>query len=90
MNQSAIFEWPSPKVRALKIPMGSPPTSGVIKMIHKNQSFKELLSQQPVQKGRTKAIQPRIEKPQTKASQSLFFAKTLSQATLNATKTNIF
>jgi hypothetical protein len=42
--------------------MGSPPTSGVIKTIHKNQYFKELLSLQPVHKGRTKAIQPRIEK----------------------------
>jgi hypothetical protein len=66
--------------------MGSPPTSGAIKMIHKNQSFKELFSQQPVQKGRTKAIQPQIEEPQTKAPQSLIFTKTLSQATLNATK----
>jgi hypothetical protein len=70
--------------------MGSPPTSGAIEMIHKNQSFKELLSQQPVQEGRTKAIQPQIEKPQAKALQSLFFVKTLSQTTLNATKTNIF
>jgi hypothetical protein len=70
--------------------MGSPPTSGAIKMIHKNQSFKELLPQQPVQKGRTKVIQLRIEEPQKKAPQSLIFAKTLSQATLNATKTNLF
>jgi predicted SprT family Zn-dependent metalloprotease len=53
--------------------MGSPPTSGAIKMIHKNQSFKELLSQPPVQKGRAKAIQPRIEEHQTKAPQSLIF-----------------
>jgi hypothetical protein len=56
--------------------MGSPPTSGAIEMIHKNQSFKELLSQRPIQKGRTKAIQPGIENSQTKAPQSLFFAKT--------------
>jgi hypothetical protein len=55
--------------------MGGPPTSGAIKMIHKNQSFKEPLSQQPVQKGRAKAIQPRIEEPQTKAPQSRIFCK---------------
>jgi hypothetical protein len=55
--------------------MGSPPTSGAIKMIHKNQSFKELLSQQPVQKGRAKAIQPRIKEPRTKAPQLLIFCK---------------
>jgi transposase InsO family protein len=30
--------------------------SGAIEMIHKNQSFKELLSLQPVHEGRTKAI----------------------------------
>jgi hypothetical protein len=42
--------------------MGSPPTSGAIETIHKNQSFKELFSSQPVHEGRTKAIQPRIEK----------------------------
>jgi hypothetical protein len=59
-------------------------------MIDKNQSFKELLPQQPVQKGRTKAIQHRIEETQTKAPQSLIFVKTLSQATLNATKPNLF
>jgi hypothetical protein len=70
--------------------MGSPPTSGAIEMIHKNQSFKELLSQRPVQKGRTKAIQPRIENSQTETLQSLFFAKPSSQATPNATKTNLF
>jgi hypothetical protein len=42
--------------------MGSPPTSGAIEMIHKNQSFKELFSWQPVHEGHTKAIQSRIEK----------------------------
>jgi hypothetical protein len=70
--------------------MGSPPTSGAIEMIHKNQSFKELLSQRPVQKGRMKAIQPRIENSQRRIPQSLFFAKTTSQATPNASKTNLF
>jgi hypothetical protein len=69
--------------------MGSPPTSGAIEMIHKNQLFKELLSQRPVQKGRTKAIQPRIVNSQTRTPQSLFFAKTLSQATPNASKMNL-
>jgi hypothetical protein len=55
--------------------MGSPPTGGATKMIHKNQSFKELLSQQPVQKERAKAIQPQIEEPQAKAPQLLIFYK---------------
>jgi hypothetical protein len=59
-------------------------------MIHKNQSFKELLSQRPVQKGRMKAIQPRIENSQRRIPQSLFFAKMTSQATPNASKTNLF
>jgi hypothetical protein len=59
-------------------------------MIYKNQSFKELLSQRPVQKRRTKAIQPRIENSQTRTLQSLFFEKTLSQATPNISKTNLF
>jgi hypothetical protein len=58
--------------------MGSPPTNGATKMIHKNQSFKELLSQQPVQKGRAKAIQPRIEESQAKAPQSLIFYKNIA------------
>jgi hypothetical protein len=54
---------------------GSPPASGVSKMIQKNQSFKELLSQQPVQKGRAKAIQPRIKEPKTRALLSLIVCK---------------
>jgi hypothetical protein len=39
----------------------SPPTSGEMKMIHKNKCFKELFPQQPVRKGRSKAVQFRIE-----------------------------
>jgi hypothetical protein len=69
--------------------MGSPATSGAIETIHKNQSFKELFSRQPVHKGRTKAILPRIEKTQTGTPQSLIFAETLSQATPNASKANL-
>jgi hypothetical protein len=46
-------------------------------MIHKNQSFKELLSQQPVQKGRAKAMQPLIEEPKTRAPLSLIFCKSV-------------
>jgi hypothetical protein len=69
--------------------MGSPPTSGAIEMIHKNHSFKELFSWQPVHKGRTKVILPRVEKPQTGTPQSLIFAETSSQGTPNASKANL-
>jgi hypothetical protein len=70
--------------------MGSPPTSGAIETIHKNQSFKEPFSLQPVHEGRTKAIQPRIENSQTRTPQSLIFAETSSQATPNTSKANLF
>jgi hypothetical protein len=43
----------------------SPPTSGAIKMIHKNQCFKELFSWQPIRKGHIKASQSQIEETQT-------------------------
>jgi hypothetical protein len=41
--------------------INSPPTSGAVETIHKNQCYKELFSRQPVQEGRSKAIQSRIE-----------------------------
>jgi hypothetical protein len=41
--------------------ISSPPTSGAVVTIHKNQFYKELPSRQPVQEGRSKAIQSRIE-----------------------------
>jgi hypothetical protein len=37
--------------------ISSPPTSGAVETIHKNQFYKELSSQQPVHEGRSKAIQ---------------------------------
>jgi hypothetical protein len=52
------------------LPKGSPPTSGAVKMIHKNQSIKELPSRQPVRKGRAKAIRSRHRNRQ-------FFYKTI-------------
>jgi hypothetical protein len=76
MIQSAITRQPTPKEGELKCCLriahcesecikvllkGSPPTSGEIKMIHKNQCFKELSSWQPVRKGHIKVVQFRIE-----------------------------
>jgi hypothetical protein len=70
--QSAILGYPTPQAGELKCYLriahsesecikvlleSSPPTSGETKMIHKNQYFKELFSQQPVHEGRMKAVQ---------------------------------
>jgi hypothetical protein len=84
-SRIALSESKSIKV----LPMGSPPTSGAIETIHKNQSFKVLFSRQPVHEGRTKEILPRVEKPQTGTPQSLIFVETSSQATPNASKANL-
>jgi hypothetical protein len=56
-SRIALSESESIKV----LPICSPPTSGAIETIYKNQSFKEMFSWQSVHEGCSKAIQPRTE-----------------------------
>jgi hypothetical protein len=82
----ALSESESIKV----LPMGSPPTSGAIETSHKNQSFKELFPGSPSMKDVQKRFNLESKNPQTGTPQSLIFAKTSSQATPNASRTNLF